>query len=223
MERSRVFLQALTFQKNDLQVKRSDASPCPPSHHQVLLVAAIMLLVPRSSPLLYEKTHSLTELRHKGASESAGGTRYAVVLDAGSTGSRVHVFKFELVANKPGELKLISDTFEQLKPGLSSFPDSPEQAAASLKPLLDTALKTVPADLQVSNWSHDAAPSLSQACYLHDHAHDSPTVFFWAFRHMRSGQCYIKFSTCIGIFVLKNTCMQSSDAACFPISDASYH
>ena len=38
----------------------------------------------------------------------------------------------------------MDDTFEQLKPGLSSFAKNPAKGAASLKPLLDVAMKTVP-------------------------------------------------------------------------------
>eukprot|EP00798_Chlamydomonas_sp_ICE-L_P015737 gene15739-21859_t len=111
----------------------------------VLLICAVVLLVPRASPLHLEKTHTLTELRH-----TEQGSRYAVVLDAGSTGSRVHVFHFEEVPGTKGELKLISDTFEQLKPGLSAFPTDPKAAAGSLKPLLDTAMKTVPDALKAT-------------------------------------------------------------------------
>lgn len=78
-----------------------------------------------------------------------GGHRYSVVFDAGSTGSRVHVFKF---AETGGSLELVSDTFEQLKPGLGDkgWADDPERAAASLKPLLDVALRAVPAAEQAS-------------------------------------------------------------------------
>ena len=71
------------------------------------------------------------------------GKRYAVVFDAGSTGSRVHVFRFDV--DGEGQLVLIDDTFEQLKPGLSSFAANPTEGAGSLKPLLATAMKTVPA------------------------------------------------------------------------------
>ncbi len=111
---------------------------------QVILILAVILLVPRTSPLHIERAHTLKELRHNGPTVA----RYAVVFDAGSTGSRVHVFRFEQ-AGENGPLKLKSDTFEQLKPGLSSYADDPAKAAASLQPLLDTALKTVPKELQV--------------------------------------------------------------------------
>ena len=77
-----------------------------------------------------------------------GQNRFAIVFDAGSTGSRVHVFKFEVGART--ELVLIDDTFEQLKPGLSSFAKEPAKGAASLKPLLATALETVPAAQRAS-------------------------------------------------------------------------
>jgi apyrase len=82
---------------------------------------------------------------HEGA---AGDDKYAVVIDAGSTGSRVHVFKF--LETSKGELELQSDDFEQLKPGLSAYADKPEDAAKSLKPLLQRALKVVPKSMQSS-------------------------------------------------------------------------
>ena len=45
---------------------------------------------------------------------------YAIVFDAGSTGSRIHVYKF---TRKNGHLELLFELFEQIKPGLSSFAD----------------------------------------------------------------------------------------------------
>ncbi len=57
----------------------------------------------------------------------------------------MHVYKFTQAGAK---LDLQGDTFEQLKPGLSSFADDPQAAADSLQPLLQTALATVPEDLQ---------------------------------------------------------------------------
>ena len=76
---------------------------------------------------------------------------YAVVFDAGSTGSRVHVVHFEQVKDT---LELQSDSLQQLKPGLSSYADDPEAAAKSLEPLLEHALKMVPKDSQVCSHQH---------------------------------------------------------------------
>lgn len=77
---------------------------------------------------------------------AAGGFIYNIVLDAGSTGSRIHIFKFK---QEGSQLLLQSDGFHQLKPGLSAFPDDPEKAAQSLKPLMEEAVKEVPAAQQV--------------------------------------------------------------------------
>lgn len=107
---------------------------------QVLLISAVMVIMPRKSPLQYDR-HYITPQ----TSSQTAGTRYAIVFDAGSTGSRIHVFKFNV---DKSDLTLISDTFEQLKPGLSSYADDPQKAAESLKPLLDTAMKTVPKNMQ---------------------------------------------------------------------------
>ena len=63
-------------------------------------------------------------------------------------GSRIHVYKFKQAG---GRLDLESDTFNQLKPGLSSYADDPDAAARSLQPLLDVALQTVPDNLQVGD------------------------------------------------------------------------
>lgn len=61
-------------------------------------------------------------------------------------GSRVHIYSF---TKNAGQLDLDEDTFEQLKPGLSAYADSPQKAAESLQPLMQKALDTVPKDLQV--------------------------------------------------------------------------
>ncbi|ORX74011.1 nucleoside phosphatase GDA1/CD39 [Linderina pennispora] len=67
------------------------------------------------------------------------------MLDAGSTGSRIHVYKFNYCKNHP---ELEDEIFEQLKPGLSSFPDDPNGAAHSLDHLMDVAMKGVPESLR---------------------------------------------------------------------------
>lgn len=78
---------------------------------------------------------------------SPADRKFAIVIDAGSTGSRIHVLKF---LNVRGELELDFDEFDQLKPGLSSYADKPKEAAKSLKPLLEKALATVPKSMQKS-------------------------------------------------------------------------
>ena len=70
-----------------------------------------------------------------------GRYRCAVVIDAGSTGSRVHVFKFEVEGE---DLTLLDSAFKAIEPGLSSFASEPEDAGKSLIPLLEEAKKFVP-------------------------------------------------------------------------------
>ncbi|EGF80905.1 hypothetical protein BATDEDRAFT_34942 [Batrachochytrium dendrobatidis JAM81] len=70
--------------------------------------------------------------------------QYALIIDAGSTGSRIHVYRFNYC--KGSQPTLEDEVFEQVKPGLSSYTD-PTLAAASLDSLLQTALQNVPQSL----------------------------------------------------------------------------
>ncbi|RKP08495.1 nucleoside phosphatase GDA1/CD39 [Thamnocephalis sphaerospora] len=67
--------------------------------------------------------------------------QYVLVVDAGSTGSRIHVYRFNHCHEQP---ELEHEVFHHIKPGLSAYPDDPEAAAHSLDPLLDVALANVP-------------------------------------------------------------------------------
>ncbi|KAL0085901.1 nucleoside phosphatase GDA1/CD39 [Phycomyces blakesleeanus] len=67
------------------------------------------------------------------------------MIDAGSSGSRVHVYRFNYCKEEP---ELEDEIFEMLKPGLSEYPDDPVAAANSLKPLMETAVLSVPSELQ---------------------------------------------------------------------------
>ncbi|KAJ1725982.1 Guanosine-diphosphatase [Coemansia biformis] len=71
--------------------------------------------------------------------------QYVLMVDAGSTGSRIHVYKFNYCKANP---ELEDEIFEQLKPGLSSFKDDAQGAAHSLDKLMDVALKGVPESLR---------------------------------------------------------------------------
>lgn len=73
--------------------------------------------------------------------EKCDKTDYVVMIDAGSTGSRIHVYEFNTCVSPP---QLLSEEFKMLNPGLSSFDTDTKGAAASLDPLLKVALEKVP-------------------------------------------------------------------------------
>ncbi|XP_041660953.1 ectonucleoside triphosphate diphosphohydrolase 5-like isoform X2 [Cheilinus undulatus] len=67
---------------------------------------------------------------------------YAVMFDAGSTGTRIHVYTF---IQGGSELPVLdNEMFHSIKPGLSAYADSPEMAAHTVRMLLKVAKKTVP-------------------------------------------------------------------------------
>uniref|UniRef100_A0A8C5KQJ7 nucleoside diphosphate phosphatase n=1 Tax=Jaculus jaculus TaxID=51337 RepID=A0A8C5KQJ7_JACJA len=69
---------------------------------------------------------------------------YGIMFDAGSTGTRVHVFQF---ARPPGETPTLThETFKALKPGLSAYADDVEKSAQGIQELLDVAKQHIPFD-----------------------------------------------------------------------------
>ncbi|EGT40234.1 hypothetical protein CAEBREN_28059 [Caenorhabditis brenneri] len=71
---------------------------------------------------------------------------FTIVIDAGSTGTRLHLYQSKRKYSKRFHIihaQIIFIPF-QVKPGLSSFAKSPSSAADSLEPLLQRARKEVP-------------------------------------------------------------------------------
>ncbi|KAB8200223.1 GDA1/CD39 nucleoside phosphatase family protein [Aspergillus parasiticus SU-1] len=72
--------------------------------------------------------------------------QYALMIDAGSQGSRIHVYRFNNCGPTP---ELEHEEFEQTEKrkggsGLSSYKEDAEGAAKSLDPLMQVAMRTVP-------------------------------------------------------------------------------
>nr|XP_048305106.1 nucleoside diphosphate phosphatase ENTPD5 [Myodes glareolus] len=73
----------------------------------------------------------------------SASTFYGIMFDAGSTGTRIHVYTF--VQKTAGQLPFLEgEIFESVKPGLSAFADQPKQGAETVQELLDLAKDSIP-------------------------------------------------------------------------------
>ncbi|XP_063146158.1 nucleoside diphosphate phosphatase ENTPD5 isoform X2 [Candoia aspera] len=71
------------------------------------------------------------------------GTFYGIMFDAGSTGTRIHIYTFiQRSPENPVELK--GEVFESVKPGLSAYANQPEKGAETIRKLLEMAKNAVP-------------------------------------------------------------------------------
>lgn len=78
-------------------------------------------------------------------------TRHGIVFDAGSSGSRIHVYTWRTGGGGPkDQFDLVSDDLLKIKPGLSAYKDRPEEAGPSLEPLLAHAKRKIPKELIAS-------------------------------------------------------------------------
>uniref|UniRef100_A0A8C2C026 Ectonucleoside triphosphate diphosphohydrolase 6 n=1 Tax=Cyprinus carpio TaxID=7962 RepID=A0A8C2C026_CYPCA len=75
--------------------------------------------------------------------------QYGIMFDAGSTGTRIHVFKFQIEPNEAP--KLAHETFRAIKPGLSAYADDSEKSKEGLLELLKVARDTIPETLWSSS------------------------------------------------------------------------
>jgi hypothetical protein len=81
------------------------------------------------------------------SSVNAGATTaYGIVIDAGSSGCRLHVYKYSPA--RPVPQIYPADLSLKIKPGLSSFADNPAAAGASLTQLVQFAQDNVPASMR---------------------------------------------------------------------------
>jgi guanosine-diphosphatase len=70
--------------------------------------------------------------------------QYAIMIDAGSTGSRIHIYKF----NNCGPVPAYEyEVFRMTHPALFAFGDDPARAAKTLDILLDVAVRVIPSSL----------------------------------------------------------------------------
>ena len=84
---------------------------------------------------------------------------YVIVLDAGSTGTRIHVYKFQSSLDNENldTFVLKNEIFEEKKPGLSSFADHIDKAEEQIDQLLNIA------DKHVSRFKHRTSPIVLRA------------------------------------------------------------
>ncbi|XP_015205682.1 ectonucleoside triphosphate diphosphohydrolase 5 [Lepisosteus oculatus] len=77
---------------------------------------------------------------------NASRTFYGIMFDAGSTGTRIHVYTF--IQKDPAGLPVLDkEMFQSVKPGLSAYADNPEMGGNTVRQLLKVAKKTVPRPL----------------------------------------------------------------------------
>ncbi|KAM3862878.1 ectonucleoside triphosphate diphosphohydrolase 6 [Diretmus argenteus] len=78
--------------------------------------------------------------------DAVGGRfQYGIMFDAGSTGTRIHIFKFQLEPNEAP--KLAHETFKAIKPGLSAYADDPDECKSGIVELLEVAQTSIPSSL----------------------------------------------------------------------------
>ena len=78
---------------------------------------------------------------------AAARLNYGLVFDAGSSGTRIHVYTWRTGGGGSKDaFDLVSDDILKIKPGLSAYKDSPGDAGASLRPLLEYARTKIPAE-----------------------------------------------------------------------------
>ena len=95
-----------------------------------LVIAAVTVQVVRAAPA------------------PTGSVKYGIVFDAGSSGSRIHVYSWRVGGGGPKDaFDLIGDDLLKKKPGLSAYKEKTAEAGSSLTGLLNHARAKIPAAL----------------------------------------------------------------------------
>ncbi|XP_012583845.1 PREDICTED: ectonucleoside triphosphate diphosphohydrolase 6 isoform X2 [Condylura cristata] len=104
-----------------------------------------------ATQVFFSITEAATGARRAPQTHSPPGTAarghevfYGIMFDAGSTGTRVHIFQF---SRQLGETPTLThETFKALKPGLSAYADDVEKSTPGIQELLDVAKQDIPFD-----------------------------------------------------------------------------
>lgn len=103
---------------------------------QVLLCLFCFTCVTQSLPVNHDPVH----------------TEYAILFDAGSSGTRMKIYQFLASGPslQPSNVRELSSSPDEAKPGISDLADDPSQVDTYMTPLLESAKRTIPEDKQPS-------------------------------------------------------------------------
>lgn len=106
---------------------------------------AYLMFVKRHYAVTKPEAYRLPPHRRPDSDGLGESFQYGIMFDAGSTGTRIHIFKFQ-TENKEAP-KLAHETFRAIKPGLSAYADDPEKCTAGITELLEVAKSSVPSSV----------------------------------------------------------------------------
>ncbi|GMS79035.1 hypothetical protein PENTCL1PPCAC_1210, partial [Pristionchus entomophagus] len=132
------------------RLERNEKQPSQRLHidsSMLQLLAAVLLLSPRVAAAVEEEEYYCYGDGHLHTSEPC--RFFAIVIDAGSTGTRLQLYRFVHSTAKRGlPFHAEEEIFHEVKPGLSSFVGRPEEAAVSVQQLIERARREVPERLR---------------------------------------------------------------------------
>ena len=84
--------------------------------------------------------------------QDANHIDYAILFDAGSSGTRMEIYQFfsSGPSLQPSDVRQIIASPHKVEPGISDLADDPTQVEAYMTPLLESAQQTIPEDKQAS-------------------------------------------------------------------------